>query len=159
MAARRGSVSAGFLISRVALFRIYRVIERSGLQAWVCLALFPCWHKHGGAAPCNTTPPSTHPPGGRNEEIPADSKWFAVVDIEDAFPSVLVNEKCRHLLVGIYNGIYYRCIGCPQGLAPIAPFFGCHLQDGFNHALDRHWTSMFSPFVDDIIVFATEQPL
>lgn len=90
-------------------------------------------------------------------DIPADAEYFCQVDIEDAFPGVKCQEKSRYLLCGVYNRKHYRCIGCPQGLAPIAPFYNVHLNDCFNHALHQHWSSMWSTFVDDVIVFSKHE--
>ena len=92
---------------------------------------------------------------GAMMKIPINAKFFALVDVENAFPSMIVHKDSRHLLVGVYNKRFYRCIGACQGLAPAAPFWNMHLQDAFNHALDLHWTNMFVAFVDDVLCYSS----
>ena len=43
--------------------------------------------------------------------------------------------------------------GVPQGLSSAAPFWNCHLADGFNRLLGESWRDYWTQYVDDCMPF------
>ena len=41
-------------------------------------------------------------------------------------------------------------LGGPRGLAPMAIFWNCHIQDRFYRVMGNHWRKMWICFVDDM---------
>ena len=71
-------------------------------------------------------------------------------DIDDAYHTCRLAEASQNLVVISINGRYLKYKGGAQGLAPMALFWNCHIQDAFYAAFGVHWRRWWATFVDDI---------
>ena len=83
-------------------------------------------------------------------EVPVGSTHFLGCDIYDAFSTCKLTERAQKLCVCELNGRYFMYLGGPQGLAPMAIFWNCHIQDGFYRVMGAHWRKMWICYVDDM---------
>ena len=83
-------------------------------------------------------------------EVPVGSTHFLGCDISDAFSTCKLTERAQKLCVCELNGRYFMYLGGPQGLAPMAIFWNCHIQDGFYRVMGAHWRKMWICYVDDM---------
>ena len=60
-------------------------------------------------------------------------------DIADAYHTCRLAEASQNLVVISINGRYFKYKGGAQGLAPMALFWNCHIQDAFYAAFGVHW--------------------
>ncbi len=121
------------------------------------------------------------------ESVPKWAKWFFGEDVADAFEHVLLEPGDERLLTvappikltpdmfsdGELKGWGYTkeeiaelraCTDlllqwqhCPQGLAPIAPFWNVYLAHGFNALFGEEWHKWWALFVDDMLGYAGEK--
>jgi hypothetical protein len=119
--------------------------------------------------------------------VPRNARWFAVEDIADAFEHVLVMEGDERMLTAAppiklgpddftdedllewgYSSeeiaalrkedeLLVQWQHCPQGLAPIAPFWNVYFAHGMNAAFKEEWLKWMCCYVDDILVHGGTQ--
>ena len=82
--------------------------------------------------------------------FPRGSEFFLLCDIADAYHTCRLAEASQNLVVISINGRYFKYKGGAQGLAPMALFWNCHIQDAFYAAFGLHWRHWWATFVDDI---------
>jgi len=82
--------------------------------------------------------------------FPRGSEFFLLCDIADAYHTCRLAEASQNLVVISINGRYFKYKGGAQGLAPMALFWNCHIQDAFFAAFGLHWRKWWATFVDDI---------
>ena len=117
------------------------------------------------------------------ESIPAWARWFASEDTSNAFESMWLAENVRHMVTVAppvklsmddfteeelrewgYTDAEIEAMrgesdlllgwqGCPQGLAPAAPFWNVHIQHGFNTLFGEEWRDFWAQYVDDQMVY------
>ena len=67
----------------------------------------------------------------------------------DWWISQLTKDDYSTLCVVKINGELIMCIGCPQGLGPVALFWNIHFSDALYFIFFKFWIKMFCSFVDD----------
>jgi hypothetical protein len=94
--------------------------------------------------------------------FPSWCKFMAVHDSKNAFHSMMLTEGSRRLCVSKFKdgkGMtrYIQAVGGDQGCSACALFFTVWVRHGYNHFFGTAWEEWWSDFIDDTIVFGTDQ--